>query len=113
MGLTSFFISRGPKGQHIIYQEVIVRRPLNPIFRIHKLTTTTGRPLCRLLPAGFHLAIPPELPEQVCAPHRRGLLVLVRLMPFYFPAKQQLTLVQVAHILHLRRARLQLEQLLP
>lgn len=27
MGLTSFFISRGPRGQHIIYQEVIVRRP--------------------------------------------------------------------------------------
>ena len=26
MGLTSYFISRGPRGQHIIYQEVIVRR---------------------------------------------------------------------------------------
>lgn len=24
MGLTSFFISRGPRGQHTIYQEVIV-----------------------------------------------------------------------------------------
>lgn len=25
MGLTSFFINRGPHGQHTIYQEVIVR----------------------------------------------------------------------------------------
>lgn len=25
MGLTSWFINRGPHGQHIIYQEVIVR----------------------------------------------------------------------------------------
>ena len=25
MGLTSFFINRGPRGQHTIYQEVIVR----------------------------------------------------------------------------------------
>lgn len=25
MGLTSFFINRGPRGQHITYQEVIVR----------------------------------------------------------------------------------------
>lgn len=25
MGLTSYFINRGPHGQHIIYQEVIVR----------------------------------------------------------------------------------------
>lgn len=28
MGLTSYFIKQGPKGQHIIYQEVIVRPPL-------------------------------------------------------------------------------------
>jgi hypothetical protein len=28
MGLTSYFISKGPHGQHIIYQEVIVRLPL-------------------------------------------------------------------------------------
>lgn len=27
MGLTSFFISRGPHGQHLLYQEVIVSTP--------------------------------------------------------------------------------------
>ena len=31
MGLASFFISRGPHGQHIIYQEVIVYPPVSPI----------------------------------------------------------------------------------
>lgn len=30
MGITSYFIHRGPRGQHIIYQEVIVR-PFHPI----------------------------------------------------------------------------------
>lgn len=30
MGITSYFIHRGPRGQHIIYQEVIVR-PSIPI----------------------------------------------------------------------------------
>jgi hypothetical protein len=27
MGITSYFINKGPRGQHIIYQEVIVRLP--------------------------------------------------------------------------------------
>ncbi|KAJ5979715.1 hypothetical protein N7481_007013 [Penicillium waksmanii] len=30
MGLTSFFISRGPHGQHLLYQEVIVSTAKNP-----------------------------------------------------------------------------------
>lgn len=27
MGITSYFIAQGPQGQHLIYQEVIVRYP--------------------------------------------------------------------------------------
>lgn len=88
MGLTSFFISRGPKGEHIIYQEVIVRL-LQPLFTICKLTRP-GRPLRRLLPPSIHLALPPYLPEQVRLAHRRCLLIPVCLS-HSVPKQQQLT----------------------
>lgn len=45
MGLTSFFISRGPRGRDIIYQEVIVRRPRLHVGHTNTQTNKT-RPSC-------------------------------------------------------------------
>ncbi|KAJ5555933.1 hypothetical protein N7513_003575 [Penicillium frequentans] len=58
MGLTSYFISKGPTGQHIIYQEVIAvlsRRLLSPYIR---------------------LPLPPNSFEQNSPRHRRYLFYL-------------------------------------
>lgn len=73
MGLTSYFIARGPKGQHIIYQEVIVRAPapssdLKYAYSKQESksnTTVPGRYLRRLLPARLHLALHAQCAEQV------------------------------------------------
>lgn len=35
MGITSYFINIGPRGEHIIYQEVIVCSPLSPLEAFH------------------------------------------------------------------------------
>lgn len=40
MGITSYFINRGPKGQHIIYQEVIVRANPHSVLGLRRIHTT-------------------------------------------------------------------------
>jgi hypothetical protein len=82
MGLTSYFINRGPRGQHTIYQEVIVRYsrflPLTDHHRAiisNRKPTYVGCPLRRLLPSGIHFAIHALVVEQICARYRRRLLL--------------------------------------
>jgi hypothetical protein len=84
MGLTSYFINRGPRGQHTIYQEVIVRYsrflPLTDHHRAiisNRKPTYVGCPLRRLLPSGIHFAIHALVVEQICARYRRRLLLPV------------------------------------
>lgn len=76
MGLTSYFIKQGPKGQHIIYQEVIVRpvvsRPLVSckIYTSSRdLTFLLGGPLRRILPSSLYLALLANRTEQVRPAH--------------------------------------------
>lgn len=76
MGLTSFFISRGPHGQHILYQEVIVRCP-TPSSMSGTNNPTQGRALRRLLPARIRFALPSNGPRQIRPPYRRRLLLPV------------------------------------
>ena len=84
MGLTSYFIKVGPKGQHLIYQEVIVRTfplllgfEMPPRKKSKSNTTALGRPFRCLLPARLHLALLAHCAEQVRPDDRRGLLVPV------------------------------------
>lgn len=35
VGITSYFIHNYPKGQHIIYQEVIVRETITPTYTVN------------------------------------------------------------------------------
>lgn len=80
MGITSYFIHVGPRGQHLIYQEVIVC--LCPSFAPSCLyTDELGLPVGRLLPPRLHLPIHADLPEQIRPRHRRHLLIPVCL-PF-------------------------------
>lgn len=81
MGLTSFFINHGPRGQHTIYQEVIVcycaffDEPI--ITEPYILTKSVGCPLSRLLPPGFYFTILALVVGQIRARHRRCLLLPV------------------------------------
>lgn len=75
MGITSYFIHVGPRGQHLIYQEVIVC----PLLDIPSCLDTDQivLPVGRLLPTRLHLPVHANVPEQIRPRHRRHLLIPV------------------------------------
>jgi hypothetical protein len=79
MGITSYFIHLGPRGQHLIYQEVIVC-PLLCIpscLCTDEIVHTVGR----LLPTGLHLPVRAHGTEQIRPCYRRHLLIPVCFSP--------------------------------
>jgi hypothetical protein len=78
LGLTSWFISRGPRGQHIIYQEVIVRGYTYNISHTFQWLTNPGCLLHRLLHPSIHLPLPPILLEQNGHANRSRVFLPVR-----------------------------------
>lgn len=82
MGITSYFIHKGPVGLSLKYQEIIVRLPLFPLKRTTSLTRSdTGHHVGRVLPSGFRLALHAHRTRQGRHLHRRDLLLPVRLHP--------------------------------
>lgn len=78
MGLTSYFIAKGPHGQHIIYQEVIVCLGICCLPQnLQILIVSLGCLVCSFLPPGIYLPIPSNCSEQICSPDRRDILVPV------------------------------------
>lgn len=76
MGITSYFINKGPHGQHIIYQEIIVRFLLSSMSL--KLTCIVNH-VRRLLPASLYLAVFPYQAGPICLFDRCDIFILVRL----------------------------------
>lgn len=92
LGLTSWFISKGPRGQHIIYQEVIVRGYTYraPDISISALTSL-GRLLGCLLYSSIHLPLPPIILKQNGHPGRYRVLLPVRCLALPCNSIQSLT----------------------
>lgn len=77
MGITSYFINKGPQGQHIIYQEIIVRSSVLCVCMLHILTERIVNHVRRLLPASLHLAVFPYQVGPIRLFDRCDLFILV------------------------------------
>lgn len=77
MGLTSYFISLGARGEHILYQEVIVWDYFSVIQWFQWANHRTGCSFGRFLPSSLPISVPAYCAEQICPRHRYHLLIPV------------------------------------